>query len=272
MPLRFRMSNAVAQNCSRRMSPFPREQVVVDVQPGHRDEVTPDDRVGDHRAHLRARIAAVLDRVQRRLADVQARLVGLVPLGDARVQVPAVVVELLAGRERSDLVEPPGLEALEPDDDVGDLHAGVVDVVLDLDRRAQEPQQPPDGVAEDRIAQVADVGGLVRIDRGVLDDRLRPAGRGGRRRLAEVAAQERGAIEEDVDVPAADRLDARHAGDGRERGDDLLRDGAGRLAERARQLEGAGECQIAEGPGRRGLDDQRRGHGLGPVKCCQRVL
>ena len=99
-------------------------------------------------------------------------LVGVVPLGDAGVEVPAVVVELLAGGEGAHVVEALALEALEADDDVGDLDAGVVDVVLDLDGRAEEPQQAPDGVAEDRVAQVADVGGLVRVDRGVLDDGL----------------------------------------------------------------------------------------------------
>ena len=87
-----------------------------------------------------------------------------------------------------------------------------------------------------------------------------------------MAAQEGGAVEEHVDVAAADGLDTGHSGDGRQRRDDLLRDGARRLAEGARQFEGAGKCQIAEGPRRRGLDDERRGHRGVPVKCCQRVL
>ena len=64
------------------------------------------------------------------------------------------------------------LELAEADDDVGDLHAGVVDVVLDLDRPSLEAEQPAEGVAERGVAQVADVRRLVRIDRRVLDDGL----------------------------------------------------------------------------------------------------
>ena len=65
------------------------------------------------------------------------------------------------------------LELPEPDDDVGDLHAGVVDVVLDFDLASLEAQQPAEGVAEGGVAQVPDVRRLVRIDRRVLDDGLR---------------------------------------------------------------------------------------------------
>ena len=64
------------------------------------------------------------------------------------------------------------LELAEADDDVGDLDAGVVDVVLHFDRRAAEPQHAHERVAERRVAQVADVRRLVRIDRRVLDDGL----------------------------------------------------------------------------------------------------
>ena len=70
------------------------------------------------------------------------------------------------------------LERLKADDDIGDLHAGVVDVVLDLDRASLKAQQPDQRVAERGVAQVADVRRLVRVDRRVLDDdfaRLRRA-------------------------------------------------------------------------------------------------
>ena len=63
-------------------------------------------------------------------------------------------------------------ELPEADDDVGDLDAGVVDVVLHLDRRAAEAQHAHERVAERGISQVADVGGLVRVDGRVLDDGL----------------------------------------------------------------------------------------------------
>ncbi len=60
----------------------------------------------------------------------------------------------------------------ESDDDVGDLHAGVVDVVLHLDRNAAEAQHAHQRVAERGVSKVADVGRLVRVDGRVLDDGL----------------------------------------------------------------------------------------------------
>ena len=73
---------------------------------------------------------------------------------------------------RADVVERLVLELAEADDDVGDLDAGVVDVVLDLDLAAEEAEQPAERVAERGVAQMADVRRLVRIDRRVLDDGL----------------------------------------------------------------------------------------------------
>ena len=54
------------------------------------------------------------------------------------------------------------------DDNVRDLDAGVVDVVLHIDLLPCGAQQPDEGVAEDGVAQVADVRGLVGVDGGVL--------------------------------------------------------------------------------------------------------
>ena len=136
--------------------------------------MTADDAVGDECAHVGERIAACLDLVERMRAHRQTRFVCFVPLGDARVQIPAVVVEpdgRIVG-QRPYGGEVARLERREPDDDVGDLDAGVVDVVLDFDLAAGEAEQAHHRVAERRVAQVADVRGLVRIDRRVLDDDL----------------------------------------------------------------------------------------------------
>ncbi len=62
---------------------------------------------------------------------------------------------------------------------VGELHAGVVDVVLHLDRLAQGAQGPRQHVAQHGVAQVADVRRLVGVDVGVLDDDLATAGLSG---------------------------------------------------------------------------------------------
>ena len=64
------------------------------------------------------------------------------------------------------------LEMQKADDDVGDLDAGVVDVVLHVDFVAGGAEQAHKGVAENGVAQVADVRGLVGIDAGVLDERM----------------------------------------------------------------------------------------------------
>ena len=114
----------------------------------------------------------MLDVVQRRSAHGEARLVGPVPLGHPRVEIPAVVVEPGACRDLPDVGERLLLERGEPDDDVGHLHAGVVDVVLHFDGHAAEAQHAHERVAERRVAQVPDVRRLVRVDGGVLDDGL----------------------------------------------------------------------------------------------------
>ena len=143
-------------------------------------EVAADDAIGDERAIVGRRLGAVLDVVQRGGADLRALLVALVPLGDARVEVPAVIVEARRVGDALDVVERLRLELAEADDDVGDLDAGVVDVVLHFDRRAAEAQHADERVAERGVAQVADVRRLVRIDRRVFDDGL--AGSARRRR------------------------------------------------------------------------------------------
>ena len=61
---------------------------------------------------------------------------------------------------------------LEADDHVGDLDAGVVDVILHFDRVAAVSQHAHQCVAEGRVADVTDVRGLIRIDRRVFDDGL----------------------------------------------------------------------------------------------------
>jgi hypothetical protein len=55
-------------------------------------------------------------------------------------------------------------------DDIRDLHSGVVDVVLDIYLPASESQQTHEGVSQDCIAEVANVGSLVGIDARVLDE------------------------------------------------------------------------------------------------------
>ena len=60
----------------------------------------------------------------------------------------------------------------ESDHHVGHLDAGVVDVVLNVDGVSGGAQQANESVAQDGVAQVPDMRGLVGIDAGVLDQDL----------------------------------------------------------------------------------------------------
>ncbi len=144
----------------------------------------------------------------------------------------------------------------EADDDVGHLDAGVVDVVLHLDRVAPESQHANERVAERRVPEVADMSRLVGIDGGVLDDGLLGVNRDPRRlvRQAEPREQKAPAIEKHVQIAVGRRIDARDPVDRAKAGGDLLRDRARRLAQAARQLEGHRRSQIAQRSIRRRLD------------------
>ncbi len=105
-----------------------------------------------------------------------------VPLRSARVEVPAVVVNRVGGPargcgalftigdQRANFGDGFAFEMQKADDHIGNLHAGVVDVVLYIDLLPRGAQQAHKGVAENGIAQMPDVRGLVGIDGSVLDE------------------------------------------------------------------------------------------------------
>ena len=121
---------------------LPREEIVVDVDSRHRPEMRPHDPVGDQRAHLSEWIPALFERVQHVGAFFETRLVGLIPFGHPRVEIPAVVIEPFGAGigQRPHVLETEVFECREPHDDVGHLNTGVVYVVLNLDRMAEEPE------------------------------------------------------------------------------------------------------------------------------------
>ncbi len=174
-------------------------------------------------------------------------LVFLVPLGDLGVEVPAVVVEPRRFGERLDRVQVTLLELGEADRDVGDLHTGVVDVVLNFHATAKVAKEPAEGVSERGVSEVADVSCLVRVDGSVLDDFLFASGEAGGRRPKPLG-EPRGSFEEKVDVAVGSRLDARHAVDLTEGPDDFLRDDARRFSQPSRQLERQRYREVAERP------------------------
>ena len=163
----------------------------------------------------------------------------------------------------------------EADHHVRDLHAGVVDVVLHFHAAARAPQQAHERVAQRGIAQMPDVRGFIGIDVGVLDNALglagllagcasvRTASESGVRRFGESRLKKCRAIEEEIDVPRAGQFHARHSGNRRKFGGDLLRDLARCAAQALGQFEGNRRGHFAQGHIRRPLRD--RGNVLDPA-------
>ena len=176
------------------------QKIVFDVEPQHGFEMAAQHRGRDQLGNFGGLIAAVFDLVQRVVAQLLARCLLfvaslLVPLRGARVQVPAVVVDArwpsrsTLFKQRMNLGERLALEMQKSHHHIRNLHAGVVDVVLHVDFLPGGAQQAHKCVAEDGVAQMADVRGLVGIDAGVLDQSMEPAlaDARGLRRLATVA-------------------------------------------------------------------------------------
>jgi hypothetical protein len=93
---------------------------------------------------------------------------------DLGVEVPAVVIKTLSGSRKGGVQGLYRREVLvfqihETDNNVGDLDPGVVDIVLDLDALSGRLEDALKRVAEDRISDVADMCGLIRVDGRVLD-------------------------------------------------------------------------------------------------------
>ena len=187
-----------------------RQEVVFDVEPVHGLKMAAQhgdrDQIGDG-SRLRR---AIFDGVQRLQTHLQILLVLGVPLRNASVEIPAVVVEARLAGQGLDFRARFLLDVSKPDNHVGDLHAGVVDVVLNVDFPARIAQQADERVAENGVAQMSDVRGLVGIDAGVLDQNLAGRNLGGRLLIGGESGGHPGAVDPDVEV--AGRRDL-HFGD-----------------------------------------------------------
>src|SRR5579875_532498 len=189
-----------------------RQQIVLDAQPQHGFKVPPQNGSGDQLADLGRLVAAGLDSMQsietQHLARGGLRRIGAVPLRNARIEIPAVVVDPLArlGQPRHQLPDSgqrKPLQMHQSDHDIRHLDARVVDVVLHVDLLSGGAQQAHEGVAEDSVAQMANVGGLVGIDSGVLDQSVQMLLRKRHIVANGIGAHERGAVQARVDVPGA---------------------------------------------------------------------
>ena len=155
-----------------------RQQVVFNAESQHRFQVPPQDCRRNQLADRSDVISTALNLVQRiepyLLSRLLFRIVRFIPLRYARVEIPAVIIDALAligepRHQRLHVTQRKALEMHQADDNIRYLHAGVVDVILDIDLLPRRPQQPYKRVAQDRIAQVPYMRGLVGIDARVLD-------------------------------------------------------------------------------------------------------
>ena len=228
---------------------LPRQQVVLDAKALHGLEMRPHDGVRHQVRQFGQFSFTRLDRVQRLLPPLERLGIALIVSRSAGIKVPAQVVEPLAriADQAAHFHRRFSFEKVEPHHHVCYLNAGVVDVVLHFDRAARGPQHAHECVAEDGVADVADVRGLVRIDVGVLDDDLP-----GRRRLARraSAAEQRlavpAAVKAKIEVAVACDFELRHPLDRGHFRKDLGGDRPRRFPQFARQLESHSQPQFAE--------------------------
>src|SRR5260370_21770309 len=129
---------------------------------------------------------------------------------------------------------------------IGDLDAGVVDIILHLDLLAERSQHADERIAQRRVPKVADMRRLIRIDVGMLYNDLF------RRRLRglDLAREQAGAIcravETDIDVAGARDLHGRNAFDRNDLRDQFLGNLFRGLSQLLGKLEGDGDGQLTE--------------------------
>src|SRR5260370_23474322 len=138
-----------------------RKKIVVDVEAIHRLEMAAEDGGRDKFCNRGSFAGGIFDAVQRLRADLQVLLVLRVPLRNAGIQIPAVVIETRLAGEGLYLAAGLLLNMQKSHDDVRNLHTSVVDVVLNVHFPARATQQSDKRVSENGITEVADVGGLV---------------------------------------------------------------------------------------------------------------
>src|SRR6201993_4187882 len=105
------------------------------------------DGCGYQLGHSRGFSLALLDFFEGAGAELEARFIFCEKLGDARVEIPANVIELRRESEGPHVVNRFFFEMQKPENYVRDLHACVVDVVLNFDAKAGVAEEAYEGVA-----------------------------------------------------------------------------------------------------------------------------
>src|SRR4029077_9461395 len=97
-------------------------------------------------------IATLFELVQSIEANLLVRRIFFVPLGDASVEIPAVVIEARLARQFLHFGIRFALEVLKAYDYIRHLYSGVVDVILYIHWMRRFTQQTHKGVAENGVA------------------------------------------------------------------------------------------------------------------------
>ena len=108
--------------------------------------------------------------------------------------------------ERLDFGRSLPFQPMEANHDIRHLDARVVDIVLHFDRTPRRPEHPYESVSQDRVAQMADMRGLIGIDVGVLDDDLVTFSSRGKVQSAQQSMSVVTAVEPNVQVAIAGNL------------------------------------------------------------------
>src|SRR5689334_9106525 len=161
---------------------FLRQEVVLNPKALHGLQMPMDDGVGNKLADFRGLVAAFFNIVQRLQTQLQIVFALFIPVRDAGIEVPAVVIERTrrrpaGGDERFNRILPFFFQIKKPDHHVRYLNAGIVNVVLYIYFCASRLQQAHKCIAQNGIAQVADMGRLVRVNAGMLNQYFLSAGR-----------------------------------------------------------------------------------------------
>lgn len=195
---------------------FTRQQIVANTEPLHRVGDALDVARRDVIGELGGRVVAGFDQVQNLGAFGFEVFVGLIFLPNARVKIPAIVVERLArGIELSveglDRFEIAAFDVNEANDDVSHLNARVINVILHLDTLAVRRQDTLKRIAKHRIPDMPDVRGFVWIDGSVFDANLRAISINTRQRIGRcIVEQELCTVKIDVEVARPSDLDVRN--------------------------------------------------------------
>src|SRR5262245_41175393 len=132
---------------------------------------------------------------------------------------------------------------LQADDDIGHLHARVIDVILNLDVAPGGFEDSHEGIADRRVAQVTDVRRFVWIDVRVLDNDFSFIGG----KAAQTAAADRGStIEVEINVAGPGDFHALDAIDFSHLCDHFFRDRSRSSLQLTGKLKGNGSSEFSE--------------------------